>query len=82
MSVPDDLVTRCVNTNKRARYAAAVAGQGLGFVELRTPPRSLPKDDRGFVVLPPVELFGPDARPRTADVLSGVAKTTWGWPRW
>jgi hypothetical protein len=74
---PDDLalVARHISARRRERYAAAVAGQGLAFTEIRTPPYSLPRDSRGWQVLPPVELFGSDARPGTAQVLAGK-----GWP--
>lgn len=77
------IVTRAVDTLRLGRYLVAIEGQGVGFTELRTSPRELRangvRDSRGFVVLPPAELFG-EARPRTAEVLSGVAVTTWGWP--
>ncbi len=84
-----------IRATQRSRYAAAVAGQGFAFTELRTPPECLPLGDRplglrypdGPVLdsermhlLPPVQLFGPDARDCTGEVLSGKSPTTWGWP--
>jgi hypothetical protein len=74
-------VTDMINARTIERVSRAIEGQGPGFVEFRTPPRDLLRDARGRIVPPPVELVGDDVRPRTREVLSGKAATTWGWPR-
>lgn len=87
-----------IRARQRERYMVAVHGQGLSFVELRTPPDGLPLGDRprtlkypdGPVddadrlhVLPPVQLFGDGARSGTAEVLAGKwANAPWWWDEW
>lgn len=66
-----DVVERMVNTRLRERYLQAVALQGPGFTDLRTPAHSLPLDERGLVRLPPAELFA-DASGDVADLTAGV----------
>lgn len=73
-------VESMINAGVVQRYIDAVTIQGPGFVDLRTPPRSLPVDDRGLHAPPPAELFGADRHPWTAGVLDGSTRITWGWP--
>lgn len=65
-------IASMIRAYQQGRYLRAVEAQGVGFTELRTPPASLPRDHRGVHIVPPVELFGEHAHPRTAGLLAGT----------
>lgn len=65
------------SARSRERYMVAVAAEGLAFTALRTPPRSLPRDDRGFVILPPAQLFDSEREEFIAQILAGDETALW-----
>lgn len=65
------VIDTMLNARRHERYLQAVALQGPGFTDLRTPARSLPLDERGLVRLPPPELFA-DANGDVAELTAGV----------